>query len=84
MTLYPHEVVLRDLKRYLFDTGVIKQCLIALGFCMLIFATAITTILLLALPKEPYLIDGVLAGMGMTAFTGLGVHLMVFEPKVEH
>jgi hypothetical protein len=82
-TLYPHEVIIRDIKKYLFATGVIKMCFIALGFGMLILSTAATTILLLALPKEPQLINGVLAGMVMTGFIGLGVHLMVFEPTTQ-
>lgn len=79
--LYPHEVVARHINKYVIRSGALKSCGIALGWGMLIFSTAATTILLMELPKDPSLLNGVLAGMVMTGFTGLGVHLMCFEPK---
>ena len=81
MTLYPHEIVLRDVGRYIIKSGALKTSLIALGWGMLIFATASTTILLMALPHEPEVFNGVIAGMIMTGFLGLGMHLICFEPK---
>jgi len=79
--LYPHEIVIRDVNKYIIKSGALKTCLIALGWGMLIFAAASTTILILALPSEPEVFNGVLAGMAMAGFLGLGMHLICFEPK---
>ena len=78
-TRWPHERIKADFYKYFIKTGVLKRVFIGMGFAMLIFVTAVTTMLFLALPNEPRVFNGCIAGLGLICFIGLGCHLMVFE-----
>lgn len=50
---------------------------------MLVVSTAVTTLLVLTLPQNHALANGVIAGMAITGFIGLGLHLVCFEQGFE-
>jgi hypothetical protein len=77
MTLYPHEIVIRDFKRYFIDTEVIKDSLIYAAFGMLAVSTAITTYLSLSLYSHPEVIDGVLAGVAIMAIISVSLFIQL-------
>ena len=79
MILYPHEMIIRDIKKYLVNTKLWKISFTAISFIMLIIATTCTTIILIDLPRYPELLNGILAGMVMIGITGLTCELMIKE-----
>jgi len=82
---YPHEIIIQSLKHHVIRNKVLWKvfrlfCIIS-GFGLLIISTAGTTMLLLGLPRNPELSDGVLAGIIITGMLGSLLHLMLFEDE---